>query len=184
MLKDKIIIGIIIGLLSNTVKLTFNYLSFRLNFTTVVFWQLVSATVLEREDVFTPVGILIGAVTDIIVTVFLGVLFIYIIYFTGKENLWIKGVGFGMLVWVNFFVIVRGQFIQGKIPPEPSGILVTIVAHFLFGLSLAAFTKLLARSMTTFSDDGKKIQPVKSLKLLTPIPMKKLDKGFKKPKRI
>ena len=184
MIKDKIIIGLLIGLLADAVKLTFNFLSFKLNFTPVVFWQLVSATVLEKEDVFTPLGILIGGITDIIVTMFLGVIFIYLIYLTGKENLWIKGIGFGMLVWLIFFVVVRGLLVQGKIPPDPSGILVTIGAHFLFGLSLAAFTILLAGNINTFMDDVKKMQKVKSFKLLTPFPKKKFNKGFKKSRKL
>ena len=184
MLKDKIVIGILVGLLADAVKLSFNYISFTLNFTEVVFWQLVSATVLAKEDVFTPVGILIGAVADIIVTMLIGVVFIYIIYFTGKENLWIKGIGVGMLVWVNFFVIVQGQLIQDKIPPVPSGLLVTIMAHFLFGLSLAAFTKFLTKDITFFTDDVKNIQQVISYKLLTSLPVKKKSKGFIKPKKI
>ncbi len=59
MLKDKIVIGITIGLLADAVKLTFNYLSFRLNFTPVVFWQIVAATGLAKEDVFTLLPILL-----------------------------------------------------------------------------------------------------------------------------
>jgi hypothetical protein len=184
LLKDKIIIGLLIGLLADAVKLTFNFLSFKLNFTSAVFWQLISATVLEKEDVFTPVGTLIGAAADIIVTMFLGVIFIHLIYLTGKENLWLKGIGFAMLVWVNFFVVIQGLLLQGKIPPEPSGIIVTIAAHFLFGLSLAAFTILLAGNMTTFMEDVKKMQKVKSFKLLTPFPTKKFKKGFKKPTKL
>ena len=188
MLKDRIIIGIIIGILADVVKLSFNYLSFALNYTPVVFWQIVAATGLAREDVFTPIGIFIGGITDVIVAMFLGVIFIYFIYLTGKENLWIKGIGFGMLVWVIFFVVVEGQLVQEKIPPEPPGILVTIVAHFLFGLSLAAFTKLLASDMSFFVEDVKRIFQVKSqvrsFKLLTPFPMKKSNKGLKKPKKL
>ncbi len=156
MLKDKMVIGIIIGLLADIVKLSFNYLSFTLNYTPVVFWQIVAATGLAKEDVFTPAGLLIGAITDITIAMFLGVIFIYFIYLTGKENLWIKGIGFGMLVWVMFFVVIEGQLVPEKIPPEPLGILVTIVAHFLFGLSLAGFTKHLARDMTSSIEDAKR----------------------------
>jgi hypothetical protein len=183
-LKDKIVIGILVGLLADAVKLTFNFISFKLDFTPVVFWQLVAGAVLEMEDVFTPVGILIGGIADIIMTMLFGVIFIYIIYLTGRENLWIKGIGFGMLVWVSFFVIVSGVLLRGKILPLPSGILVTIVAHFLYGLSLAVFTKFLAGDFTLFTEDIKRIQQVKSYKLLTPISARKADKGFKKPKKI
>ncbi len=182
--KDKIVLGILVGLLSDAVKLTFNFLSFKLNFTPVVFWQLVAATALEKKDIFTAGGILIGAVVDIIATSLVGVIFVYIIYITGKENLWIKGIGFGMFIWIIFFVIVKGQLIQNKITSEPSGIFVTIIAHFLFGLSLAVFTRFFGGGMSTFIEDLKQFQQHKSFKLLTPISLKKSNVGFKKPKKI
>lgn len=145
MFKDKLVTGIIVGLLADAVKLTVNYISFRLGFAKVVFWQMIAALFLERRDVFTPLGLIIGGVADIVITSLLGIIFIYTISYIGSENLWIKGIGFGMVVWVVFFGIVLEQLIADKIPPEPSGIIVTIAAHFAYGLSLAIFTKLLAK---------------------------------------
>jgi|GEM_PF-815934 len=188
-LKNKMMVGILVGILADTVKLTFNYITFRLGFTSAVFWQLIAALFLTKEDVFTPAGLLIGGTADIIVASFLGVVFIYFIYYTGKENLWIKGIGFGLLVWVSMFGVFLQQLIRNTIPPESSGILVTIAAHFLYGLSLAAFTKLLAGKLIPFNDDLKNSELVKSFKISTPVPMKKLSvkkklKAFKKPHKI
>jgi len=143
MLKNRVTIGLAIGLLADAVKLAFNYLCFKLNFTDVVFWQIVAGTALSRADIFTPLGLLVGALADIIVTSILGSVFIYLIYLTGKESLYLKGIGFGMLMWINFFVIVQGLLVHEKIPPTPSGLLVTFAAHFLFGLALAFFAQLL-----------------------------------------
>lgn len=103
LIRDKPILGITVGLLADALKLSFNYLTFKLGFTQVVFWQLISALLLEKEDIHKPIALVIGGITDIIVTVFLGVIFIYFIYFTGKAHLWIKGIGFGMIVWVSIF---------------------------------------------------------------------------------
>ncbi|NLP36255.1 MAG: hypothetical protein GX357_01225 [Firmicutes bacterium] len=143
MLKDRVVIGLAVGILADAVKLAFNYLCFKLNFTDAVFWQIVAGTVLSRADIFSPLGLLVGALADIVVTSLLGSVFIYLIYLTGKESLYLKGIGFGMFVWINFFVIVQGLLVQGKIPPTPTGLLVTFAAHFIFGLALAFFTQLL-----------------------------------------
>ena len=188
MFKDKIILGILVALLANTVKLTFNYISFMLNFTDAVFWQLIAALFLDREDVFTPLGLLIGATADSIVMGFLGVIFIYFIYLTGKENLWIKGIGFGMLIWVSFFGVLLIQLIKNTIPPTPSGIIVTIVAHLLFGISLALFTKLLAGDLGSWMEDLQIKKPV-HFKLLSSESIKKrtvktLKDKYKKPEKI
>ena len=142
MLQDRIIVGSIIGLLADAVKLITNYAAFLLNFTDVVFWQITATRFLAQSDLFKPVVLLIGGVADVTVTAVLGVIFFYIIDYTGRDYLWIKGIGFGMAVWVVLFGTLLGQSVQGKIPQGPSGILVTIMAHFVFGLSLAFFTWL------------------------------------------
>ena len=68
MLKDRVVIGLAVGILADAVKLAFNYLCFKLNFTDAVFWQIVAGTVLSRADIFSPLGLLVGALADIVVT--------------------------------------------------------------------------------------------------------------------
>ncbi len=138
--KDRVITGALIGLLANAVKLTVNYISFLLGFTDVVFWQIVAAQFLERQDLFKPVAYFIGGVADLTATAALGVAFLYLIHYIGSEYLWLKGIGFGMLVWAGLFGMFFGRIAAEKLPPEPSGILVTIAAHFVFGVALAFFT--------------------------------------------
>jgi len=139
MLKDKVLVGAIIGVLANTVKLTFNYIAYLLGFTKVVFWQIAASRFLEKEDVFTSSAYLIGAVADFTVTAALGIVFIYVLVFIGKENLWLRGVGAGLSTWVFLFGTLLGQ---SAIHQEPSGIMVTLVAHLLYGLGLFVFTGL------------------------------------------
>lgn len=145
MIRDKLILGIIVGLLADAVKLTFNYLAFKLGFTKVVFWQLVAALLLEKEYIHKPIALLVGGITDLIVASFYGVVFIYFIYLSGKVHLWIKGIGFGMIVWVSILGFILMQLIGDKLPQDPQGVLVTTAAHFFFGVSLAAFTRLLGK---------------------------------------
>ena len=146
MLRDRVILGSLIGILADIVKLTFNYLAFLLNYTNVVFWQLTATRFLENGDLFSPIALLIGGVADLTITAILGVIFLFFIGYSGTRYLWLKGIGFGMAVWVGLFGTLLGQSVQGKINQEPSGILVTMVAHFIFGLSLAFFTKLFYQS--------------------------------------
>ncbi len=157
MFKDKIIIGAIIGLLADAVKIITNYIFFTFGFTKVVFWQIVATRFLEKEYLQHKSAYLIGAVADMTVTSLLGVLFVYVIYFFGSKNLWIKGVGFGLVVWVSLFGILLGQTVETKLPQDPTGVLVTIVAHTVFGLALAFFTKVL---------DQTKLVPIKRNKLM------------------
>jgi len=146
MVKDSpILTGVLIGLLADAVKLGVNYLGYILGFTDVVFWQIVATNILPKEYLFTTSAIIIGAVADLTVTGLLGVLFLYFIKFTGLDFLFLKGIGFAMLVWVGLMGVVVGPYVEAKLPQDPSGIFVTIVAHFVFGVSLAVFTSFLYR---------------------------------------
>ncbi|MGI6148480.1 MAG: hypothetical protein GX195_06480 [Firmicutes bacterium] len=134
--------GVVVGLLADAVKLTANYLAFRAGLTQVIFWQLTSTYILPAEEIVQPLGILVGALVDITVSASLGVLFLYVLKYTGSEYLWLKGLGYGMLTWAGLFATLLGPHIEKKVPQDAAGILVTIVAHACFGLALAWFSKL------------------------------------------
>lgn len=139
-IKDRLVVGALIGILADVVKLTANYLAFLLGFTDVVFWQIAATRFLSKGELQKPVALLVGGIADITVTAVLGIVFLYIIEYAGRNYLWIKGIGFGMMVWVGVFGALLGQSVQAKLPQSTSGILVTIVAHIIFGLGLALFT--------------------------------------------
>ncbi|TYO97286.1 DUF6789 family protein [Desulfallas thermosapovorans] len=141
--KDIILIGAIIGILADILKLSVNYISYLLNYTNVVFWQITASRFLERDDLQQPISYIIGGVADLTVSATLGVLFVGLISLTGTKHIWIKGIGFGLFIWVNLFGTLLGQSVQAKLPQEPLGIMVTIIAHFAFGLGLAFFTQRL-----------------------------------------
>lgn len=139
-IKDKVITGVIVGLLADMVKLSVNYVLYLFKLTPVVFWQITATKFLDKDDLYKPIAYFIGGIADITVSAALGVLFVYIIHFVGSKYLFIKGVGYGFLIWVGIFGTLLGQSVKGKIPQEPAGILVTIIAHFFFGLALSFFT--------------------------------------------
>lgn len=145
MLKDNLIFGAIVGLLANAVKLTVNFTAFLLGFTPVVFWQLVATRFLQAKDLFNPLAYIIGGAADLITAAVLGVIFVYFIYLFGKQYLWLKGLGFGLVVWVGLLGTLLGETIERKLPQEPAGIMVTLVAHSIFGLALAFFAWWLQR---------------------------------------
>lgn len=70
----------------------------------------------------------------------LGIVFVYFIYYFGSKFIWIKGIGFGLAVWVTVFGTLLGETVQAKLPQSPAGIAVTITAHIMFGLALAGLT--------------------------------------------
>lgn len=140
MIRDYILPGALVGMASDAVKLTVNYIAYLLNFTQVVFWQITATRFLDKKDIFKPIAYVIGGIADLTVTALLGVIFVYFTYYFGSRYLILKGIGFGLAVWVGVFGTLLGSTVQQKLPQSPSGIMVTIVAHLFFGLALAVFT--------------------------------------------
>lgn len=145
MIKDFITQGALIGIAADIIKLAANYIGYIFNFTPVVFWQLTATRFLEKKDLYKPMAYLIGGVADVTFSAMLGVIFVYFIYFFGAKHLFIKGIGFGLAVWVVIFGTLLGQSIEAKLPQNPPGIIVTILAHVIFGLTLALATRRLLK---------------------------------------
>ncbi|MGI6679247.1 MAG: hypothetical protein ACOX2Q_09390 [Dehalobacterium sp.] len=141
-LTDKIFAGVIIGVLADIVKLTFNYLGYLLGWSNVVFWQIVATRFLPKEDLFTPYAYLIGGIADLVMTASIAIVFLYALDFLGKENLWLKGPGLGLFLWVVVFGTLLGQSVENKLHQDSLGILVTLVAHLIYGVAIALFTEL------------------------------------------
>lgn len=146
---DRVLRGALIGFAADAVKLSFNYLAYRLGFTEIVFWQIVASHFLKGEDLFHPLAYLIGGIADLTVAMVLGVTFLFLLPYLGPRWLWLKGAGFGLSVWVGVFGVLTSHVAQKALPWEPQGVLVTPVSHLLFGLVLG----LLARSFHHGEED-------------------------------
>jgi len=162
LLKDKIMLGALIGIFSATFKLISIYAMYMLGWSNIVFWQIVAARFLEKNDLSKPAALFIGAVADLTISAVLGVIFVYFIYFFGRKYMFIKGIGFGLLIWATLLGTLLGQSVEGKLPQTPSGIIVTIIAHFIFGLSMAVFTKLLFKEDAASNNIMEKIKSIRA----------------------
>ena len=143
-MQDKVVFGMTVGLLADGVKLLVNYLGYVLNFADKVFWQIVASRFLEKHLLHRPVAYLVGGIADLTVAGFLGVAFVYLLTFTGWRYIYIKGCGFAILVWVYLFGSLLSQSTHG--PLTPSALVVTALAHFVFGLALAFFAVKLRKT--------------------------------------
>lgn len=144
MFKDRIVAGAIIGVLADLVKLGFNYLAFRLGFAGAVFWRVVATEFVRASDLGVPLAVVIGAIADLTTSAVLGTIFLYLLEWAGDEYLWFKGAGFGLVVWVALFGLLVGKNAVMRLALTPANIMVTPIAHLLFGLALAFLAPILA----------------------------------------
>jgi len=173
LLKDKIMLGAIIGVLADVVKLVSNYAMYKLGWASVVFWQIVASRFLEKNDLLKPAALLVGAIADLTVSAVLGIVFVLFISLFGSKYLIFKGIGYGMFIWVGILGTLLGQSVAGKLPQTLFSIIVTMIAHLFFGLSIAIFTKLLAKDLTV---SDKSIEKLKSFSMNSPIAPKPASK--------
>lgn len=136
-----------IGILADLVKLAFNYLALRIGFAGAVFWRVVAAQFVRAADLGEPLALVIGAIADLTTTAVLGAAFLYLLAWTGEEHLWLKGAGFGLGAWVALFGLLVGEKAVNGLGLTPANIMVTPIAHLVFGLTLA----FLARSIRSRS---------------------------------
>ncbi|TGE34935.1 hypothetical protein E4K67_28025 [Desulfosporosinus fructosivorans] len=162
MFKDKILIGAVIGILADSLKLITNYTFWVFGFTKVVFWQIVATRFIQKEYLYHKLAYIVGAIADITFTSLLGIVFVYVIYLFGPKNLWTKGVGFGLVVWVIVFGTLLGQTVEDKLPQEPTGVVITLIAHIVFGFALAFFTKVLDQDKLVLVKRNKLMRTYKS----------------------
>jgi len=142
-LNDMVIRGALIGLLADAVKLLVNLTAYLLGFTNVVFWRIAASYLLQASQLHSPAALIVGAVIDVITSAALGVAFVWLTnHFIGRQRLAIKGVGFGLLTWLVLLGSL-GPTLERKLPQSISGWIVTFVAHTVFGLAIAYFSRLI-----------------------------------------
>ncbi|TCL70094.1 hypothetical protein EDC14_101083 [Hydrogenispora ethanolica] len=139
-------LGMTVGLAADGVKLLFNYLAFQLGFTKVLFWQIVAARFLDPEELFQPLAYLVGGVADLTIAALLGTVFVYLLDGIRREYRWVKGAGFGLVVWVILLGTLLNQTAPKGLPISGATMVVTFLAHLLFGLALAGFDRAWVRN--------------------------------------
>lgn len=99
--------------------------------------------VVQTRGMFAPDDVLVwsllGWVGHLMMGLILGVVFYYVLYFTGREYALLKGAVFGAIVWyVNIGFISR---MVGYFPTAPRAVhlLMLLGYHLLFGLITAGF---------------------------------------------
>lgn len=132
--KDKYSLGIFLGLIANTIRVAFDYIAYYFNLTKYVPFHIASATFLPKSKVNSFLGLTIGIFGDYSVAAFFGLTIVYLLYYTGSEYSWIKGISIGLLYWLLLFGMGL-QFGLSRINPSDFGTNLTFfVNHILLGI--------------------------------------------------
>ncbi|MBM7625076.1 hypothetical protein [Sporohalobacter salinus] len=132
--RDKYSMGIIAGLIANTVGTVLNYISYYFGLTKYLPSHIASATFLPKSKVNCFLGLTIGLFADYGVAIFFGITITYLLYYTGTDYMWLKGISVSLLYWLLLFGMGL-QFGLSKINPSQLNTnLIFLIHHILLGI--------------------------------------------------
>lgn len=105
LLKDKIIAGSILGIVSNFPKMLLDIILYKMGFSEFFCWNVTAGVIISKEWIPTLDGRIIGVFMDFFSASILGILMIYFLFFFGEERyLFIKGVIFNTAAWLSICI--------------------------------------------------------------------------------
>ena len=136
-IKDPIILGIAAGLGGTLVKYLGNLVSRELGITNTSYQEIGAGIYMSARKARTPMGMVAGLFADAALGAGLGVGYIYVLKYTGKDHALIKGVGYGHGVWSLFLGGANLIGTASILPLTPKSVISTYVEHALYGAGAA-----------------------------------------------
>jgi hypothetical protein len=133
-IKDKITLGVIAGILANTIVSIIDIVFYKLNVNKFIHFHIAASTYFNVSDVYTVPALIVGAISDFTVVAFLGVIIVYTLFYTGTDFYYVKG----LLVVLVYWLMIYGIFLRLEIaridPTDPGTNLVHLALHIMLGL--------------------------------------------------
>lgn len=131
-IKDRIIHGMITGIIAGTPDTIINALEHRAGLTDLTYSQLGANVFVPKSKINNKKALVPGLLANYTVISATGILFTYILSATGRDKAVIKGICFGILSWLAIYGIgVKVGLTVGSKKPLAS--LLSFVDHALFG---------------------------------------------------
>jgi hypothetical protein len=137
MIRDKVMTGGLVGLLGKIAMDIFQVLMWRLKLIKHPLAHYGASLIVNVQTVHhTLLGSVVSLLVDYIYGIFLGIVFVYFIYFTGKRHFIFKGLIFGAFVWLFSFGGLRSLPMVKLREVVSSEALYYLLFHLIFGLGL------------------------------------------------
>lgn len=145
-LNDRICLGLLIGLLANIPKTLNDEFWFRMGYNKRRFSHIVAGIFLPNHIAKSKKGIIFGIYLEYFISCLLGIPFVYMLTYTGKDKAWLKGLISGTL----YFDILRGLLARvgiGKIYPKDlfTNVMMSISSS-LWGITAGLLTSFLGNA--------------------------------------
>lgn len=137
MIRDKVIFGGIVGFLANLAMNVFQYPMWRLGIVKHPLSHYAGSLFLDFNTLHhTFYGAVVAWTVDILYSVLWGILFVYLMDWTGRRHFMIKGILFGALIWLVSFGGIRTFPMVTLREYLPVQALYYLFFHLVFGFVL------------------------------------------------
>mgnify|MGYP006270922929 CR=1 FL=1 len=137
--KDKYTLSIVATLIANTIKNIIDYSLYVLDITEHSIYQIAASAYFSVADTRTLPALIVGIFTDYAVAMILGLLIVYVLYYTSSDYFLVKGISVGLLSWLLVFGIILRMKVGRIDPVDPATNLVNLIEHLLLGALIAFF---------------------------------------------
>ena len=131
-IKDRILHGMITGIIAGTPDAIINALEYRAGLTDLKYGQMGANVFLPESKINDKKAKVLGILTNYTLIGASGTLFSYLLSATGRDKAVIKGIGYGILSWLAIYGMGAkvGLTVQTKKPLAP---LLSFIDHVLYG---------------------------------------------------
>lgn len=146
MIKDKIFVGSIAGMIGTLFKDFPNFIFYRTGVVKYLYANLAASAHLFPAQVETPLGYAIGIAADISTGGAIGVVTLLFLERFGVDLWWFKGFMIGNGLWLFGLGVILNLGSVHLIPNDPTFRLLSLLDHWCFGLATVYLIKKWTRS--------------------------------------
>lgn len=152
-IQDHFYYWIVSGIIAVIIRDIYSFIAKKIGFANFYIWNVGASLMIDRSEISTVWGIVLGLLVDIVVGGLFGVLIGLLIEWRGTKNYIIKGWGMGLITWLFFYGILYHNlpYTKANAPSDALSNISAFVGHSIFGIITAL---VYIRYFVTSNDRG------------------------------
>ncbi|MFZ5942790.1 MAG: hypothetical protein ACOYVD_01685 [Bacillota bacterium] len=133
-IKDRITLGVVVGIAANLIKQGLSFLFKELGWSTITPDKKAGGIFLSRKKTKQPEGKILGIIADFCIACKLAILLVFLISSTGKDNHLLKGLSGSSTAWIVMYGFLSRIGGTGFSIIRPKDAITSLLTHAVFGL--------------------------------------------------
>ena len=138
-IRDRVILGVISGIVTGTPSKILNSMEYRANLTDVKYGHITSNLFLPKSEVNAPGAKILAALANHVNSGIVGVLITYLLSLTGRDQAVVKGLGVASFSWIIIYGTLSERLGLRRKSKRPLTHLLSFLDHALFGALCGLF---------------------------------------------